>query len=173
VCTGITIAGGTMTGWYELLDAAGRRQSAFDAATTAALHSVTDLSATLTSTASTGVSMVQHSDMTLGGLLTGTHTLSGTSNSTTSFNSGGATTTITGMQAVQNLVLATGTSAGQWPQSGSIAMSLNFGDGSGAAMQSTLTFNGTSIATMTTTSFGTTRTCTIDLANPTALGSCH
>jgi hypothetical protein len=45
VCASATISGMTFTGWYELLDASGRRQSAFDASTTAAIHTVMDMSA--------------------------------------------------------------------------------------------------------------------------------
>jgi hypothetical protein len=174
VCSSATIAGVTLTSWYELLDASGRRQSAFDASTTAAIHAVMDMSGTLAAGPSPGsVTMTRHSDQTLTGLLTGPHTLNGTGNSTSSFT-GDLTTSITETDTINNLVLPAANATAQWPLSGSINTIFGPSGGSGgAAFQSTLTFNGTSVATMVTTMGGVTTTCSIGLGNPMVFGPCH
>jgi hypothetical protein len=175
VCSSTSVSGLTLSGWYELLDAAGHRQSAFDSAITASIHTVMDMSGTIATGTSLGtVTTTRHSDQTLSGLLTNTHTLNGTGTSTTSYPLAGGTTSFTEHDTINNLVLATGTGAGQWPQSGSITTALDFGGTGLLNTQMTLTFNGTSIATVTMTpAGGATLTCTLDLANPGALGSCH
>jgi hypothetical protein len=174
VCSSATISGVTLTSWYELLDASGRRQSAFDSATTAAIHTVMDMSGTLAAgTAPGNVTMTRHSDQTLTGLLTGSHTLNGTGNSTSSF-AGDVMTSVSETDTINNLVLPAANATAKWPLSGSINTVFGLsGTPGGAAFQSTLTFNGTSTATMVTTSGGFAQTCTIDLANPGALPSCH
>jgi len=174
VCASVTISGVTLTSWDELLDGSGRRQSAFDSSTTAAIHTVMDMSGTLAAGAAAGsVTMTRHSDQTLSGLLTGIHTLNGTGNSTTSF-AGGLTTSITETDTINNLVLPAASATAKWPLSGSITSIFGPTGVSGVTpFQTTLTFNGTSIATLVTTTGGVTQTCTMDLANPTALPSCH
>jgi hypothetical protein len=174
VCSSVTMSGLTLTTWYELLDASGQRQAAFNSSTTAAIHTVMDMSGTLTSGTSLGnVEMTRHSDQTLSGLLTGSHVLNGTGTSTSSFAAGGSTTSTSESDTIINLVLPAANATAKWPLSGSINTMLNPGGGSGGtALQTTLTFNGTSVATMVTTIGGVTQTCTIDLANP-APPSCH
>jgi hypothetical protein len=173
-CASTTISGVTFTGWYELLDASGRRQSAFDASTTAAIHTVMDMSGTLAAGAASGnVTMTRHSDQTLSGLLAGSHTLNGTGNSTSSFATVDLTTSITESDTINDLVLPAANAAARWPLSGSINTVFGLGGSGGAAFQTKLTFNGTSVATMVTTTGSITQTCTIDLANPTVPPSCH
>ena len=176
VCASATVSGLTLASWYELLDASGQRQAAFDASTTAAIHTVMDMSGTLTTSAVLGnVTMTRHSDQTLSGLLTGSHTLNGTGNSAESFATGGSTTSMTESETINNLVLAAANATAQWPLSGSITTMLGPGSGGsgGVTSQMTLTFNGTSVATMVTATGGVTVTCSIDLANPASPPSCH
>jgi hypothetical protein len=175
VCASATMSGVTFTSWYELLDASGHRQTAFDSSTTAAIHTVMDMSGTLAAGTPPGsVTKTRHSDQTLSGLLTGTHTLNGTGNSTTSFATVDLTSSITESDTINNLVLPAASATQKFPLSGSIDTTFGIGGGpGGTAFQSTLTFNGTSVATMVTTTGGITQTCSVGLGPPTVFGPCH
>lgn len=181
VCPSTSNSGLTFTLSYQLLDASGTVQSAFNAATTAAIRTVSDVSGTLTSqTAShassitSSVTMNAHNDQTLSGLLTGTHTLNGTGNSTSTMDFGGTTGTMTTSSIIAGLVLPQRGNPNQYPQAGSIAMDLtaNFGGGPFTS-HIVMTFDGTSTTTMVMTTNGLTMTCTLNMASSSAMPSCQ
>lgn len=176
-----TVTSGTLTFdiSYFLYDAAGHTQSQADAGTTAAVRTVVDAKGTTTLPESNGTSgtviLSDHTDMTMSGLLTTTHTLNGNGTSHYDMTLTGATalhavidmTTVT-----KDLMLPTQSDAATppWPLSGTITT-----DGKTVATVGTLaattttshsviTFNGTGTATIVfTTSVGAAITCTMDL----------
>jgi hypothetical protein len=176
VCPNTSNSGLTFTLSYQLLDASGTVQSAFNAATTAAIRTVSDVSGTFTSTGSfaSSVTMNGHNDQTLSGLLTGTHTLNGTGNSTSTMDLGGTTGTMTTSSIITGLVLPQRGNPNQYPQAGSIAMDItsNFGGGPFTS-HIVISFDGTSTMTMVMTTNGFTMTCTVDMANSSATPSCR
>jgi hypothetical protein len=182
-CATVTSSGLTISATYFLLDAAGHFQSQPDAATTAAIRTVTDVSGTtkLDQTSASGsMTLTEHQDMTLSGLLTGAHLLNGTS----AMHSDLTLTAPAAMHAVvdqksttANVALPkTGTSS-VWPTSGTIT-----NDGSTTTTigsqpvvgttHSVLTFNGSSTVTIATTItsglVNISSTCTFDLAGASA-----
>lgn len=172
VCPSRTIGGLTFVSAYQLLDASGRPQSGFSATTTAAIRTMAEMSGTLGPVAgtSTGITVASRAEQMLTGLLTGTHTVNGSANSTSTMTFAERTFTTTSRQTTINLVLASRGSASHWPQSGSIATETE--SEGGYLSRTRLTFNGTSIVTLELTIGGQTRTCTVDLQNPTSLGTC-
>lgn len=165
VCPPFTHNGMTMQRSYQLLDAAGTPQTAFDPATTAAVRAVIDVSGTPMNGPGGGVTLhvTHHSDQTVGGLLTTTRTVSGTSTTEYEFTDSDGSFTVTSLSETNLTLPPTGTVNG-YP-TGTITYEMTNSDG-GSAMTMTTTFNGTSIATLTQTFAGVTRTCTIDLAKP-------
>src|SRR2546428_1209828 len=95
------------TSWsYQLLDATDTPQAAYNATTTAALRTVSDLSGILSPPGSPLTSSLSaHGDQTISGLLTGTHTVNGTGNSSFIITSSGPTTTVTSTSTITDLVL--------------------------------------------------------------------
>ena len=174
VCPNVTISGITVSRTFTLLDANGTPQTAFDRTSTAAVRMITALTGTIT-TATMTATVDQQQDVTLSGLLTGMHTLNGTSatRTTGTFGTGTAALPIdVSMSAtITNLVLPRSSTGSQWPQSGTITSTITE---SGLAMLTspsttmtvTVAFNGTSMVTVTTTIGGFTTTSKIDLANP-------
>jgi hypothetical protein len=160
--------------YYQLLDASNRPQSELNPATTAAIRSVSDISGTLTlsSGLTSGLTLNRHGDQTLSGLLTDTHTLNGTSNSTQTMTLSGTSLALTTVETVNNLVLPRRGSGDRWPQSGSITIDMTVGTGPTTRM--TMTFNGTSTVVMEFSSAGGggPRTCNVDLQNPASIGPC-
>lgn len=178
VCPTVTRNGMTFTRMYRLIDAAGNSQSQPSAQTSAV---ETKLTMKGTPTAPAGfstngtVSIDGSSDMTLSGIRTDKHTLNGTSTTTMtgSFDLNGTSLPIntTMTETTTNLVLPNTKAGQQWPQSGSITVDETtdaFSDGSNAPETSRLvmTFNGTSIVTVTITDRYGTTTCHFDMANP-------
>ena len=172
VCPNVTVSGVTASRSFTLLDASGAPQTAFDRTSTAAVRMNTTFGGTVAS-GTTTVVIDQQQELTLSGLLTGVHTLNGTSllHLTGSLGTGAATIPIgtTVSTKITNLVLPRQASGGQWPQSGTIAATVTDAQ-IGAPLMVAITFNGTSKATMTVTVNGFTSTTTIDLADLGPLG---
>ena len=155
---------------FTLLDVNGIPQTAFDPTSTAAVRMKTTFGGTVTSGVTTVV-VDQKQDVTLSGLLTGVHTLNGTSltHMTGTLGTGSTPMPIdmTMSAAITNLVLPQSSTGNQWPQSGTIAATItDAGFGTAFTTMATIAFNGTSTVTVTTTVGGLTTTSTIDLANP-------
>lgn len=169
-CPLVTVSNLRISQSYTLLDASGAPQSAFNKATTAAVRMKSTAAGTLTSGAST-ITIDDQRDVTLSGLLTGVHTLNGTSLTHTTGTIGTGTTALpiamTAATTITNLVLPKSPGVNSWPQSGSIATTITDA-GFGAERTSTFTiaFNGTSTATITVTGGGMDYTFTVDLAHP-------
>lgn len=181
VCEPVTSRGVTVRRSYQLLDASGTPQSAFNQATTAAIRTVMDAAGTVTppegSTAPAFTMTIEsHSDQTLSGLLTTTRTVNGTGTSTSTMTSQQSSFTVTSKQKTENLVLPVRGSATPYPSSGKITVESTVagllpGD---RTMTTTIvmTYNGTSIMTMTLTSGGMTTTCLVNMATPAARPTC-
>lgn len=170
VCPNVTVSGITASRSFTLLDATGTAQTAFDPTSTAAVRMKATFAGTV---ASGGTTLVvdEKQDVTLSGLLTGVHTLNGTSlmHTTGSAAAGSAPVPVdmTMSATITNLVLPRSSAGNQWPQSGTIAATItDTGLGTAFTMMVTMTFNGTSTVTMTTTVGGLTTTSTIDLEKP-------
>ena len=170
MCPNVTVSGVTASRSFTLLDASGTPQTAFDRTSTAAVRMKSTFAGTITSGA-TSMVVDQRQDLTLSGLLTGVHTLNGTSllHLTGSFATGGTSspTDMTMSTTITDLVLPRSSTGSQWPQSGTIAGTVTDTElGTSFTTTIAMTFNGTSVVTVTTTAGGFTSTSTIDLANP-------
>ena len=176
-CPTVTMGGLTITQSYTLLDASGKPQSQFDPNTTAAVRTTMSGAGTLTLTGfNTGGSLTidQQQDMTLSGLLIGTHVLNGTMTMHMSgaMSTGTTTTPVnsTMTMTTTNLVLPTAhTGATAWPTSGTITEDMTTALDAGflaAPIHMTMTFNGTSKIAVVITIGTSTQRCTMDLANP-------
>ena len=174
-CPPRTASGVTVTMYYQLLDGSNNAVSSFDAKTVAAIHTVSDVSGTVAPPAgspTSAITLTGHDDATISGLLTATHTLSSTGTSAESFTLGGQAFSVATSQATNLQFPKTGLKD-QYPK-GTMAMDIT---ASGAGMPAgtshvTMTFNGTSTVTMSFTGGGITETCTLDLANASAVPSC-
>lgn len=177
VCPDVVVNGMTITRMFRLIDAAGNSQSKPDGQTSA-LESVNTVKGTMSPPAgfaSNGtVALNDSSDMTLSGIRTEQHTLNGFSKGTMvgTFTSNGVTVPLNNVltQTTNNVVLPNAKAGQKWPQSGSITIDDSSDiDAVGSSVVTThvvMTFNGTSIVTVTfTDTFGTT-TCHFDMANP-------
>jgi hypothetical protein len=184
-CPNIVNAGLTITRKYRLLDAAGNAQSKPDA-NTASIETRGTVDGTLSSTfggstPSTSTNEIHGASAdTLSGVGTDTHILHGVSTMTIkgSVQVGSTVFPIDDSQkmTIANLVLPNTKKGQKWPQSGSLISdeSSNLSDpGLANSTHVVITFDGTSVVTMTmTTGFGT-FTCRFDLAAPTVgVGSC-
>lgn len=185
-CPTVTINGLTFTRSFRLIDDAGNAQSKPDAHTSA-LETKTTVDGTVSTTmpggpggisSSTNFTLHGNDDETLSGIQTGTHTLNGTSvtsmNGTMQLGTDMFPIDQTANETTSNLVLPNAKAGQRWPQSGTITIETLLGtDPSGDTSKTVITFNGTSIVTITSTSFGGTITCHVDLANPASgLGTC-
>ena len=164
-CEPQTTNGITTTMWYQYLDASNHPLSAYSASTVTAIHTHTTLDGKLSDggggqTVTITISGV--SDQTMGGLLAATQTLSGTSTTSLSIPNEAAVT----LAMTTNLTLPQRGSNG-YP-TGTIVMTVSE---PGVATETiTITFNGTSIVTITDTEDGS--TCTMDLSKPDDPGTC-
>jgi len=179
-CGPVTIDGITFKTSYQLLDAGGHPLSTADATTLAAVRTIIDVDGTA-SFATTGVTSTatihSHSDNTLSGLLTSRHTLNGqTTERDTLATVSGSTATklaVTATTTVDKLDIPT--TVGAYPATGAITTdattSISLGGGTPATVQThaSITFNGTSVVTITITVGSATQRCTLDLANPASL----
>jgi hypothetical protein len=177
-CPSIVTSGLTITRKYRLLDAAGNAQSQPDG-NTSAIETKGTVDGTLSSTfggatPSTSTSEVHGASAdTLSGVGTDTHTLHGVSTMTVkgSVQAGSTVFPIDDSQkmTIANVVLPNAKKGQKWPQSGSIIVdeSSNLSDPLFAnPSHFVITFDGTSVVTMTMTSGSTTFTCRFDLAAP-------
>lgn len=166
-CPVVTATGVTFTRWFTLLDAAGRAQSQFDAATTDAVHMNSSLMGNFTANGGT-VGVAGNEDLTLSGLLSGVHTLAGTSliNVTGRDAGSGAPFILSVSTTVNDLVLPD-SPADRWPKSGSVTIDATHAlAGTTTTSHLSATFNGTSKANVSLTSGGITVSCIVDLALP-------
>ncbi|HVX38750.1 MAG TPA: hypothetical protein VHB25_04175 [Gemmatimonadaceae bacterium] len=177
-CAPVDAGGLHFTLTYWLYDAAGQALTTLDAAKTASIRTVSDISGTLAPSSGTtfvNSTISAHSDMTLSGLLTGTHTLNGTSNSHYDMRFDGTTQAHTVMDDTSHtanvIVPSTPSNGGYWPSAGTITSDTHFGTTSGSlppmsfATHSVLTFQGSGKMTIALTLDGVTSTCTIDLSS--------
>jgi hypothetical protein len=172
VCPSHTEQGITFDVFYQLLDASGATQSAFSPTTTAAIHTVTDIAGAFAQPSGipgSPFTLTSHTDQTLSGLLTDTHTLNGTGHSVVGDQSSNTTIDL----LITDLVLPKRGSSQHFPQSGTISTDMTSTlEGLGSfTLNVTMTFNGSSLVTISITSDGTTESCTFDLEHPDA-GSC-
>ena len=185
VCPTRTTDGLTITSMYRLIDAAGNTQSQLTNQTSAIETKMT-VKGTPSSQSplSTGGPMTldESSDMTLSGIHSDTHILDGVSTTTMtgSFDVGGTTVPIntTMAQTTTDLVLPKGSAGQRWPQSGTIAFDetsnlLSVDPNAPETTHLVMTFNGTSVVTVTITDAFGTSTCHFDMANPgVSAGAC-
>jgi hypothetical protein len=165
-CPNVTVSGVTFYRWFSLLNAGGTPQPQFDAATTDGVHLSSSLAGNFTANGS-DVTVAGNEDLTLRGLLSGVHTLAGT----TLLNVNG-TDAATGYpfilsvsSTIEDLVLPD-TPADRWPKSGSVIVHATRAmAGTTTTSQLSATFNGTSRVDVSLTSAGTTLSCTVDLAS--------
>ena len=183
VCPTRTLNGVTVTRMYRLIDAAGNNQSKFDGQTSA-LETKMTVKGTETSQSqfSTGGPMTLDgsSDMTLSGIRTDKHVLNGLSTMTMTggFAVSGASIPIstTMRQTTTDLVLPNTKAGEKWPQSGTLTFdeTSNLLSTNLSAPETThvvMSFNGTSVVTVTITDAFGTSTCHFDMANPGLTGS--
>jgi len=183
VCPTRTANGLTISVVYYLFDAAGRAQSAFDPKSTAAVRGVTNMTGAVSMSSDTLVGttqLTQHVDMTMSGLQTDTHVMNGVTKAHFEVNftkpaivgTTDMTTTTTGLRFPAMV-----DPARPWPISGTLITdeTSNVAALPLAATPVTshmvLAFNGTSIASLTISVFGSAgKTCQIDLTgkNPMA-----
>ncbi|MCY7380407.1 MAG: hypothetical protein LH467_13850 [Gemmatimonadaceae bacterium] len=177
ICPNVSVTGITVTRSFTVLDANGTPQSQFDQRTTAAVRMKTTFAGTVT-TGNTSVAVDQQQEITLSGLLTGVHTLNGSSlGHVVGSVSGGRSTvpvSTTIGTTITNLVLpAAGSGVNRWPRSGTVVVTIAnaFGVGGLPAMTSTasISFNGTSKAAVVVTTAGFTSRCTLDLSGQSAM----
>ena len=185
ICPTMTVGSLTFTRMFRLLDASGHAQSQ-PSAQTVALETKTTTKGTQdlqVRDVATGSFTIDHSDdMVLSGIQTRKHTLNGVGHSTLDETLNESIGTFQGhinqVDTTAALVLPDAKAGQRWPQSGTIISWQTMTDNPPGqtsittTMRSQITFNGTSIVTITLTSpFGTT-TCHVDLANPGAVQTC-
>lgn len=180
-CPARTSNGLTYTLKYFLYDVGGASLATVDPIRASKLRAVFDITGSTPvsqSTASAGTIRVNHhSDMTMSGLLTSTRVLAGTSRDADTLTSGSGamllTTTFGSTGSTTNLALPNSTT-NPYPASGTIvadivgSTKLDDSFSASSSAHTTLTFNGTSTATLTFTSGTSTRTCAIDLSGKTS-----
>lgn len=174
VCTPFSASGVTVNQVFTLLTASGAKQSAFDAATTAAVRVNTTVSGTVTAGGS-NLTVNGQQQLTLSGLVTGLHTLNG--NSTTNLNgtvSDGTTSfpiDVTVSTSITNLVLPANTTPGTpiWPTSGTVTVQASgtVGGLPSGTQKVTMIFDGTSTVDVTVTGTGFSKSCKVDLSKAT------
>lgn len=173
VCTPVTRSGLTFRTTYFLLDSTGQSLSTPTTTNLAALRTLIDVNGTATlPTGINGTAAINsHSDMTLSGLLTSSHMLSGATieHDTLTTTIGSATTksVVDAATTTSNVVLPSG--PGQWPASGTVESDVTTSIiGASSSFSTTghllMTFNGTSIVTAVVTLGGHVSTCQIDLS---------
>lgn len=177
ICPSVSVTGITVTRSFTVLDASGSPQSQFDQRTTAAVRMKTSIAGTVT-TGSTSMMVDQQQEITLSGLLSGTHALDGSSLGHVVGTVNGGTSTvpvnITTGTTITNLVLpAAASGVNRWPRSGTVVVTVAHALGVAGfpAMTSTasITFNGTSKAAVVVTTAGFTSRCTLDLSGQSAM----
>jgi len=173
VCAPVTSAGLTFNQSFTLLNAAGAKQAAFDESTTAAVRANSAVAGTIT-TGGTTFGVDGQQELTLSGLLSGKHILDGTSTTHitgTLVDLEGQTPvpfTSTIKTTITSLAVPVSTSGTQeWPASGTIVVeaSTAVGPVTPATTKITITFSGTSTATVSVVAPGISQTCKVNLAS--------
>ncbi len=165
-CPVETVTGVSFTRWFTLLNAGGTPQSQFDAATTDGVHLNSSIQGNFTANGSK-VIVAGNEDLTLRGLLSGVHTLAGTSllNVNGTDAATGNPFVLSVSTTIDDLVLPD-TPADRWPKSGSVTVhATHMMAGITTTSQLSATFNGTSKVAVSLTSGGITVSCTVDLAS--------
>jgi hypothetical protein len=183
-CPTVTVNGLTFTRSFKLFDAAGNPQSQLDR-NTSAIETISSVTGTITFSQGNGatgsLTVDRHEDMTLSGIRTATHVLNGVATSTTSGDvtlpsSGTLHTETTSSEKTENLLLPNHRLHERWPKSGVITTHFTTKDtgDDGRTFSSTLdvtmTFDGTSIVTITVKSAFGTSTCKLDMSGSGARG---
>lgn len=181
VCPTATANGLTFDISYFLSDASGHSQSAPDVNTTASIRAVADTRGTVNLPASTGslgtVTLSDHTDMTMSGLLASNRLLNGTSTSHYDVTTTGTVTShglVDLSTAAANVVLPREGASPAWPLSGTVTSnvtavtSIGFLPSVTTTGKTVVTFNGSSTPTVVVTVAGLVRTCKIDLTGKTA-----
>ena len=170
VCTSISANGVTVDQSFTLLSASGAKQSAFDG-TTESVRANTTMKGTISEDGA-NFTIDGQQELTLSGLVSGPHTLNGTSTTKLKGTIVDGTTSfpldLTVSTAITNLVLPANTTPGSpvWPASGSIVLQ---GSGTVSGLPTgttkiTMTFTGTSTVNVTVTGPGVSESCKVDLA---------
>jgi hypothetical protein len=182
VCPDVTVSGLTFSRMFKLLDASNTAQSV-PSAQTAAIEAKTSVHGVLTPTGRVGtttpITINRSDDVTLSGVQSDQHTLNGTAIATIEADEpvGVASVHIKTTQTEQttNLVLPSAKSVAGWPQSGTLhieqteVLTPTGGTALSTALSETITFNGSSTVTVTTSINGGTPTvCHVNLAAPAA-----
>ena len=171
VCTAISEIGVTVNQSFTLLSGSGAKKSSFDQASTAAVRANTTIAGTLVESG-TSLTIDGQQELTLSGLLTGPHTLNGSSSLKLKGTISNGTTSlpldVTVATTITNLVLPANTTIGAdvWPKSGTIVVETS-GTVSGfpsGTNRLTMTFDGTSTVSLTITGPGVSQSCKVDLA---------
>lgn len=169
LCPTLESGGLTLAQSFTLLSASGAKQSAFDPAGTAAVKTSTTLSGSYVD-ATANLTVNGQQDVTLSGLLTGPHTIDGTSSISLvgTYTDAGTVipvsytvnTTITGLVLPSNAV-----GSQIWPTSGTVVVDVT---GSVAGVSSTekttITFSGSSTVDVKVTTAAGTQSCKVNLA---------
>jgi hypothetical protein len=171
VCTPVSVTGLTVNQSFTLLSASGAKQSAFDAAATASASTKTTLNGTISESGTT-LTLGGQQEITLSGLLSGPHTLNGSSNLTIKGTLVDGTQSypidLTVTSTVANVVLPSNSAAGAtiWPLSGTITVQASgtVGGLSVGTIKDVITFTGTSTVNITSTASGVTQSCKVNLA---------
>jgi hypothetical protein len=170
-CAPLTSNGVTFTRSFALLDANGVSLSVANPATVAAINTITTIKGTITSTSSspTGgqltMTLDHRENATLSQLQSPTHLLNGTSTDTTDLAFSGLSLTSNETSTTSNLQLPRPTADVHWPLGGTMTTDRTMTSNGSAPITSheVISFDGTSVITITRTSGGTTTTCKIDL----------
>jgi hypothetical protein len=171
VCPPYAAGGVTYNLSYWLYDASGKSLSSSDAAGVAAIRAVSDFTGKHTIPAGNGQTALDtetgHSDLTMSGLLTSMHMLGGKSSVHDEIViSGNPQTRVTDVIAVTSNVVP-GTAGAPYPKSGTIDINVNSVGLPSFAVRSLISFNGTSVVTLSTTIGAVTVTCQVNLATDT------
>ena len=165
-CAPVTTNGLTITRSFALLDASGQPLSTLDPTAVVAIHTIADVKGTLPASGLGTVTIDRHDDETMSGIRTSVHTLNGTSTQKTTIVMNSITYASNETGTTTNLQLPAPTATSLWPTSGTITTDRTITVTPGLTITSheVLSFDGTSIATLTRTSAGSTMSCKIDLS---------
>jgi hypothetical protein len=174
-CVPVTMGGITFTRSFALLDANNNPLSTPNPAAVASVHTITDIKGTMSDPGRGGSGPVtmtidHHEDATLSQLQSAIHILNSTSAAKTSMTMTGFSISSIGTSTASNLQLPRPTAEVHWPLGGTITtdrtdvVSGMPGMPGMPPSHEVITFDGTSIMTLTRTLGGVTQTCKIDLA---------
>jgi hypothetical protein len=162
VCPNVTVSGLTFTRKFKLLDQSNAELTQWDASKVAAVRVITTAAGTVTTTGRS-LTIDQAQDLTVSGLLSGVHTLDGTSTTQLTSTSTAFPTPVKSTITMTFTKLVLPTEATAWPVSGTVSVDATNPAPAGTVHMQ-LTFNGTSKVAVTIGSGASARTCTIDLS---------